>query len=245
MTPWLSDFPAVRHLPRLWVETVWLLESREPLIVTRTIELHPGLNIVWAREPDSSDASGLASAGHGVGKTSLCLLLRYVLGDDASAITALREKTVAAFPKGGVAAKVHVDGVAWLVFRPYGAYSHSMAKQCGVLEQLFDTDTSSDFQGYLSDLESASIGRLTAQSLPGTNQPVEWRHLLASGARDDGRRGRRRLVRRALRHEGAATLDSHHRHRRRLRDDGLLFLSRLPLSARQRTSTNRPAHHLG
>src|SRR5258708_25668175 len=106
MTMWLSDFPAVRHLPRLWVETVWLLESREPLVVTRTIELHPGLNIVWAREPDSADASGLASAGHGVGKTSLCLLLRYVLGDDASAINALREKTVAAFPKRGIAAKV-------------------------------------------------------------------------------------------------------------------------------------------
>jgi hypothetical protein len=184
MTPWLSNFPAVRHLPRLWVETVWLLESREPLVVTRTIELHPGLNIVWAREPDSADASGLASAGHGVGKTSLCLLLRYVLGDDASAITTLREKTVASFPKGGIAAKVHVDGVAWLVFRPYGAYSHSMAKQCGALELLFHTDTSSDFQGYLSDLESASIGRLTAQSLPGTNQPVEWRHLLAWCIRD-------------------------------------------------------------
>jgi hypothetical protein len=153
-------------------------------VVTRTIELHPGLNIVWAREPDSADASGLASAGHGVGKTSLCLLLRYVLGDDASAINALREKTVASFPKGGIAAKVHVDGVAWLVFRPYGAYSHSMAKQCGTLEQLFGTDMSSDFQGYLSSLDGASIGRLTAQSLPGTNQPVEWRHLLAWCIRD-------------------------------------------------------------
>ncbi|WP_042590456.1 hypothetical protein [Ralstonia solanacearum] len=184
MTSWLSDFPAARRLPRLWVETVWLLESREPLELVRTIELHPGLNIVWARETDSAEASGLASAGHGVGKTSLCLLLRYVLGDDASAINMLREKASAAFPKGGVAAKVHVDGVTWLVFRPYGAYSHSQAKQCSALEQLFGTDASGDFQGYLASLESAFIGRLTAQSLPGTNQPLEWRHLLAWCIRD-------------------------------------------------------------
>ena len=184
MSHWLSDFPAVRRLPRLWVETVWLLESREPPVVTRTIELHPGLNIVWAREPDSALASGLASAGHGVGKTSLCLLLRYVLGDDASAISALREKAVAAFPKGGIVARVHIDGVAWLAFRPYGAYSHSIAKQCDALAQLFDADTSNDFQGYLSSLERASIGRLTAKTLPGTNQPLEWRHLLAWCIRD-------------------------------------------------------------
>lgn len=99
MASWLKDFRSVRVQPRLWVETLWLVESREPLVFTRTIDLHPGLNIVWAKESSPSEASGLASAGHGVGKTSLCLLLRYVLGDEAPAIATLRAKAAAAFPR--------------------------------------------------------------------------------------------------------------------------------------------------
>lgn len=179
MATWLKASQPVRTQPRLWVETLWLVESREPLVVTRTINLHTGLNIVWAKESASNDASGLASAGHGVGKTSLCLLLRYVLGDDAPAIATLRSKAAGSFPKGGVAARVHVDGSAWTVFRPYGLYSHSLAAQSDVLDQLLDGTAPNDFDGYGRALEGFSIGRLAARSLPGTNQALEWRHLLA------------------------------------------------------------------
>jgi hypothetical protein len=179
MATWLEAYERVRAQPRLWVETTWLVESREPLVFTRTIDLHAGLNIVWAKESASSEASGLSSAGHGVGKTSLCLLLRYVLGDDAPAIATLRGKAAGSFPKGGVAAKVHVDGTVWLVFRPYGAYSHAMAARCDVLEQLLQGAAANDFSGYSDALEKFSIGRLAARSLPGTNQALEWRHLLA------------------------------------------------------------------
>jgi hypothetical protein len=178
MTTWLHAHPAIRELPRLWVERVWLLESREPLTITRAVDLRPGVNVVWAREPESDAGSGLASAGHGVGKTSFCLLLRHLLGDDATAINVLRERAAANFPKGGVAAKVHIDGAAWLVYRPYGA-SHPIAKLGDRLEDLFEGQFEGDFQSYLSSLQAAFIGRLAAQTLPGTNQALEWRHLLA------------------------------------------------------------------
>lgn len=184
MSNWLNTCESVRAQPRLWVETLWLVESREPLVLTRTIDLHTGLNIVWAKESASNDASGLASAGHGVGKTSLCLLLRHVLGDDAPSIVTLRGKAAGSFPKGGVAAKVHVDGTVWLVFRPYGLYSRSMAAQCDALDQLLSGTSPSDFDGYGRALEQFSIGRLAARSLPGTNQPLEWRHLLAWCSRE-------------------------------------------------------------
>lgn len=178
MATWLHAHPAIRELPRLWVERVWLVESREPLTIIRTVDLRPGVNVVWAREPESDAGSGLASAGHGVGKTSFCLLLRYLLGDDATAINALRERAAANFPKGGVAAKVHIDGAAWLVYRPYGA-SHPIAKLGDQLQDLFEGQFDGDFQSYLSSLQAAFIGKLAAQTLPGTNQPLEWRHLLA------------------------------------------------------------------
>lgn len=100
MTDWLAGHSAIRELPRLWVETLWLVESREPVALTRPIPLHPGLNIVWAKEPASDDFTSLANAGHGVGKTSFCLLMRYVLGDEASDIITLRDKAVGCFPKG-------------------------------------------------------------------------------------------------------------------------------------------------
>ena len=179
MATWLHARPAIRVLPRLWVERVWLLESREPLTITREVKLRPGVNVVWAREPESETGSRLASAGHGVGKTSFCLLLRYLLGDEAAAITVLREKAAANFQKGGVAAKVHIDGVTWLIYRPYGAYSHPLAKTGVELEDLFSGRLEGDFPTYLSSLQSAFIGKLAAQTLPGTNQALEWRHLLA------------------------------------------------------------------
>src|SRR5450830_977025 len=149
MATWLHARPAIRELPRLWVERVWLLESREPLTITREVALRPGVNVVWAREPESDTGSGLASAGHGVGKTSFCLLLRHLLGDEATAITVLREKAAANFPKGGVAARVHIDDVTWLVYRPYGAHSHPLAKMGEQLEGLFNGLLDGDFQGYL------------------------------------------------------------------------------------------------
>lgn len=179
MKPGLQNLRAVRPLPRLWVERVWILESREPLRCIREILLRPGVNVVWAREPEDVSGSGLASAGHGVGKTSFCLLLRYLLGDDASAISALRSKAAANFPKGGVAAKVHVDGVSWLVFRPFGTSSTSWAKVGDQLDELLDEPRTTPFQAYLEALQTSFIGRLPTQVLPGTNQPLEWRHLLA------------------------------------------------------------------
>lgn len=184
MTHWLEEYKPVRKHSRLWVETLWLVESREPVVLTRTVELHPGLNIVWAKESASNESPSLSSAGHGVGKTSLCLLLRYVLGDDAPSISTLRDKAVGGFPKGGVAAKVHVEDAVWVVFRPYSSYGHSLAAQCETLEPLLQEDIPNDFSGYMDALERFSIGRLPAPSLPGTNQLLKWNHLLAWCIRD-------------------------------------------------------------
>ncbi len=185
MTRWLEGFVPARQFPRLWVETLWLVESSDPLLFTRTIALHPGLNIVWAKESASHEAPSLTSAGHGVGKTSLCLLLRYVLGDEAPSITTLRDKAVVNFPQGGVAGKVHIEDATWLVFRPYSAHGHSLAtQQCETLAPLLQGSISNDFSDYMEALEQFSIGRLPAPSLPGTNQQLNWRHLLAWCIRD-------------------------------------------------------------
>lgn len=181
MTVWLPHSP-IRPYPRLWVEKLWLLESRTPLEVVRQVDFHPGLNIVWAREP--AGGKGGARAGHGVGKTSLCLLLRYCLGDEASSISSLREKSLAGFPQGGVAAKVHLDDVAWLVWRPYAERVPSITGRGDDLVALLAGELAGDWAEYAAALDRAFIAPLPGTTLPGSQQELEWRHLLAWCVRD-------------------------------------------------------------
>src|SRR5712671_2252106 len=65
-----------RKEPRLWVRrlVIW----REPGEIIRTIDLKPGFNIVWSRDPGSQQTGPI---GHGGGKTMFCRLLRYCLGE--------------------------------------------------------------------------------------------------------------------------------------------------------------------
>lgn len=184
MSNWLSGYPAVRQSPRLWVEQICLVDSLESLVITRSMEFRQGLNVVWAKEPDTDDASGLASAGHGVGKTSLCYLIRRCLGDEAPSIETLCDKAVSAFPKGGVAAKVHLEGVAWVVYRPYARGSRSKAGIGDSLETLFAGELEGSFESYQDALHAAFIGKLPNTTLPGSTQVLEWRHLLAWCIRD-------------------------------------------------------------
>lgn len=184
MASWLSGYQVARQSPRLWIEEVWLLDSVEPLSITRNLTLRQGLNVVWAREPKSDTASGLASAGHGVGKTSLCYLMRHCLGDEAPSISALCDKAAGVFPKGGVAAKVHVAETTWVVFRPYGRSGRSLAGIGENLKELFAGQLTGSFIEYQEELQSAFIGKLPNSTLPGSTQLLEWRHLLAWCVRD-------------------------------------------------------------
>lgn len=184
MANWLSEYQAARQSPRLWIEEVWLLESFEPLLITRSLKLRQGLNVVWAREPETDNASGLASAGHGVGKTSLCYLLRHCLGDEAPSITVLCDKASGTFPKGGVAAKVHIDGTTWLTYRPFARFGRSLAGVGESLEALLAGQLAGSFSEYQEELQAAFIGKLPNSTLPGSTQSLEWRHLLAWCIRD-------------------------------------------------------------
>ena len=111
---------ANRSEPRLWIRrlVIW----SEPGEILREITLRPGLNIVWAPDPTDQPAESEDHAipGHGSGKTLLCRLLRYCLGESRFAPQEQREKIIAAFPNGLVGAEIMVDGTQWAVVRPIG-----------------------------------------------------------------------------------------------------------------------------
>ena len=102
-----------RAQPRVWVEALWLIESLESETLLREILLQRGLNLILSEPMEGSP-------GHGVGKTAFCRLLRFVLEDPLwAAKTPLRDELCKAMPDGAVAARVHVEGEAWTILRPW------------------------------------------------------------------------------------------------------------------------------
>jgi hypothetical protein len=131
--------------PRLWFRrlVIWSEPGAEPI---QDIEFGPGLNIIWSPDPaDRStrdDGEAPPGPGHGAGKTLVCRLLRYCLGEPNFASDVLRTKVSSAFKDGRVGAEVIVDGVTWAVVRSLGVFGHDVALEGGTLDAAVSSDTS-------------------------------------------------------------------------------------------------------
>lgn len=174
-------------VPRLRVERLAIVESRSPLTFIRDVRLHAGLNIVWAEELAASDGrSQVDCAGHGVGKTTFCLMIRAVLGDDGAAVKTMRNQLAEHYGSGGIAAEVIAGAERFAVLRSFG--SHSFALKDATVEQLFEEGAKAqaiDFSTYVEKLgEQACLQHMATRALPVTGQPVEWGHILCWLARD-------------------------------------------------------------
>src|SRR5713101_7728656 len=105
----------VRPEPRLWVRrlVIWA-KPGEPI---REVSLRRGLNIVWSPDPGATAAQPgqQGGSGHGAGKTLLCRLLRYCLGEDTFANEDLRRSVGEQLPGGLVGSEVQINGVQWAV----------------------------------------------------------------------------------------------------------------------------------
>jgi hypothetical protein len=158
--------------------------------VIRTITFRPGLNLIWAHEPeDRKMYRGVHAAGHGVGKTSLCLLLRYCLGDYLSAsVAGLRETLHGEFPHGGVGAMIYLEGKCLAVFRYFNAHREGMVRAGCDLEALLRDGGEQSFREFEAHLSETMVARVSPRAIPETGQTIQWQHLLAWIARDQGAR---------------------------------------------------------
>lgn len=176
----------VRH-PRFWVERLLISRSTAPLNVIRDVKLRPGLNIVWAKEPgNGANLTSTQRAGHGVGKSTFTLMLRWLLGDDGKAVRAMRHQLASQFPDGGVGAVVHFDSASWSVYRPYA--TDGFAAEYSDLEGLLAGGDRVPFKQYFEALAEAMLVPLQQRSIPGTGQTIEWPHVLSWISRDQGTR---------------------------------------------------------
>lgn len=175
--------------PRLWVERLDIFSEVGREHCLRSITFRRGINLVWAREPDeNSRYAGIHAAGHGVGKTSMCLLLRYCLGDSSKSIDELREEVLAEFPQGGVGGVVHVGDETYSVFRYFSAHRDGLAVRNGEIGALFGDGEAESYKEFETRLAELMLAGVTPRMIPETGQAILWRHLLAWIARDQGAR---------------------------------------------------------
>jgi len=174
--------------PRLWFERLSIFSEPGMANIVRTVPFRRGLNIVWAKEPAEGNAVGLHAAGHGVGKTSLCLLLRYCLGDSSKAVTELRDQLSEEFSKGGLVAIIHVKGQPFTLCRYFNPHKDGFVVSGEDAEDVWDHDAESDDRNFLKRLASEMMGTVSPGLIPDTGQPIEWRHVLAWISRDQGSR---------------------------------------------------------
>lgn len=176
---------------RLRVQRLVIVETRVPMtkfVEGRDLPMQPGLNIVWAQElPAEEGATEKDRAGHGVGKSTFCLMLRAVLGDGGVAVTTMCSHLAEHYGSGGIAAEVLAGDTSYAVFRAYGSGSFAIAG--GKIEQLFDGEERPklDFDTYVQELaERSCLSHLQSRSVSAMKPPVEWRHLLPWLSRDQG-----------------------------------------------------------
>ncbi|WP_449302144.1 hypothetical protein [Pseudoxanthomonas mexicana] len=170
--------------PRLWVETLWLLESLTAEQPLREIPLSRGLNLIVS--PPRTD-----SPGHGVGKTAFCQLLRFVLDDPLwSEGSTLRDELLQdrELKEGAVAARVHIGGETWIVLKPWRHQKHYRASRTANWRQLAAGDVENEFSGYQEALRRHLVEILPVQTLPGSKQAIEWHQILAWCSRDQNAR---------------------------------------------------------
>ncbi|WDR89123.1 chromosome partitioning protein ParA [Burkholderia ambifaria] len=180
-----AAIPTFNHArPRLWVETLWLLDSLTTQQPLREIPLQRGLNLIVS-------PPGKGSAGHGVGKTAFCQLLRFVLDDPLwSDGSTLRDELLHSreLKEGAVAARVHVGGEVWTVLKPWLHQKHYRASRTADWRQLAANEVENEFSAYQAALRRHLVEILPVQKLPGSEQPIEWHQILAWCSRDQNAR---------------------------------------------------------
>lgn len=175
---------------RLLITRLAIYKSAQmPEALLRDISFQRGLNVVWGVElPDDAGANGahpVTLSGHSVGKTTLCRLIRYCLGERAFGNPGATSRIKNAFRQGWVGMELVAAGQAWAVLKPIGQSGNSRAARDVTAETLFDLRREDNQYGeFMKHLGAVMMAGLAAETPPNSNKPYEWKHLLAWLTRD-------------------------------------------------------------
>lgn len=184
--PLLSDIKSanLRPEPKIWVQRISLFRSLEPVSEIRSIPFRSGVNIVWGIEEEATSKTPF-EPGHGVGKTTLCRMIRYCLGEAAFGQASTVDEVRRTFPNGYVAAEVRIDGVSWSVARPIGKQRQSFAQQGVSIEELIKSETDeSSFDQFMDAVRTCVLSALCSEGILSDGSSLHWEHVLSMCSRD-------------------------------------------------------------
>lgn len=168
--------------PRLWVQRVALFSSFSPAAKFQEITFTRGFNLIVGLDAPNPDREA-DFGGHSVGKTTLCRLIRYCLGEPTFS-TAQDQKLIREnFPQGWVGCELYLDGELWSVLLPFDRGERITVPRAAVdesLEELFTQEKADNqYALYQQALES-----LMPEYASRADTHFAWRHLLAWLTRD-------------------------------------------------------------
>jgi hypothetical protein len=155
--------------------------------IIRDIELRRGLNVIWSPPHQPDAENGLFQdgvSGHTAGKTTLCRLIRHVLGEQGFAADSTRRLIREKLPSGWVVAEILVGEVPWAVARPFAVGPHSFCIRNGTVDQTTDGTDRSDYQIFLDAVRAGTVGLSQVSRYPSSNEQLEWSHFLPWLSRD-------------------------------------------------------------
>jgi len=173
--------------PRLWFRrfVIWPEPSAQPI---QDRFFGPGLNIIWSPDPVDRSARDEeeppSGPGHGAGKTLVCRLLRYCLGEPHFASDILRTKISSAFKDGRVGVEVVVDGNAWVVVRSIGVFGHDVVIEGGTLETAVSSETSATGMAAFVEMLAERFVTPDVSALVANSPQRAWLLALAWLSRD-------------------------------------------------------------
>ncbi|MBL4885761.1 MAG: hypothetical protein JKY95_14670 [Planctomycetaceae bacterium] len=147
----------------------------------RKLSFEMGLNIIQGKVNESAD---VFETGHGNGKTTLCRLIRYCLGEKTFGQKHIVEEVRHCFPGAYVGAIIEVDGVQWSVLRGLAQRARHYAKQETSLADLVSAEGPKGYSDFIDTLKQVSFEGFAQRDVLSNSQPIQWLHLLAMCSRD-------------------------------------------------------------
>lgn len=179
---------ADRSEPLFWIKEIRFLRKFSANIndEIRRIKFKRGLNIIWAEAPTQSSPDDTQRiSGHATGKTTLCRMIRYLLGEKHIASKNVANAIQQQFPEGYVIGQFSIQGEQWCVARSFMKLHNDFALKIDSLNEFLSNENLKRepykvFEERLTQLLPA----ITPLTFLANQEELTFKHLLPWLTRD-------------------------------------------------------------
>lgn len=167
--------------PLVWIKRLVLYKSLDPWEEIRPISFSTGLNII---QGESNEVEGEFQTGHGIGKTTVCRLIRYCFGEKTYGQKHVIAEVTSCFPDGYVGAEIELAGKTWAVLLPLGKRTRKYALEGVSLSELLLAEGAKRYEDFIDALSAATLADVPINASLTGQQTLQWQNVLAMFSRD-------------------------------------------------------------